>query len=54
MIEFSKIYIETGVAPKFDPIGVYNNFNHNRIHHSKSMMKLKNEIRKYLMIDETW
>ena len=54
MLEFSKEYFEKGVAPRFDPIGVYNNFNHQRIHHRKSMEKLKNEIRKYLMIDEPW
>lgn len=54
MIEFSKEYFKKGIAPKFDPIGVYNSFNHERIHHRKSMIKLKNEIRKYLMIDEPW
>ncbi|MCK4384738.1 MAG: hypothetical protein KAW52_00600 [candidate division Zixibacteria bacterium] len=39
---------------KFSPIGVYNEFNHNRIHHRQSIIILKNEIRKYLRIDEKW
>ncbi|MCF6270767.1 MAG: hypothetical protein L3J41_13715 [Melioribacteraceae bacterium] len=54
MLEFSKEYFDKGVAPKFDPIGVYNNFNHQRIHHRISMEKLKAERQKYLMIDEPW
>lgn len=39
---------------KFSPIGVYNEFNHNRIHHRQNIVILKNEIRKYLRIDEKW
>lgn len=39
---------------KFSPVGVYNEFNHNRIHHRQNIIILKNEIRKYLRIDEKW
>lgn len=54
MIDFSKVYFEKGNAPHFDPIGVYNSFNHNRVHHRPNLEKLKKEIRKYLRIDEKW
>ena len=54
MIDFSKVYFEKGNAPHFDPVGVYNSFNHNRVHHRPTLEKLKNEIRKYLRIDEKW
>lgn len=54
MIDFSKEYFEKGNAPHFDPVGVYNSFNHSRVHHRSTLEKLKNEIRKYLRIDEKW
>jgi hypothetical protein len=54
MIEFSKAYFEKNEAPKFNPLGVYNNFNHSRVHHREAFGKLKSEIRKYLRIDEGW
>ena len=54
MIDFSKVYFAENNAPHFDPIGVYNSFNHSRIHHKPILDKLKNEIRKYLRIDEKW
>lgn len=54
MRDFSRIYFESGNAPHFNPVGIYNNFNHSRIHHRLTFEKLKNEIRKYLRIDEKW
>jgi hypothetical protein len=42
------------VYPDFDPIGVYNEFNHQRIHHRKTIKKLVQETRGYLRIDESW
>jgi len=33
MLDFSKVYFETNKAPIFDPIGIYNNYNHSRVHH---------------------
>ncbi len=54
MIDFSKEYFNKGNAPKFDPIGVYNNFNHSRVHHRETLNKLNEDIRKYLRIDEKW
>ena len=54
MLNFSKVYFEKSKAPNFDPIGVYNNFNHSRVHHRQTLDKLRNEIRKYLRIDEGW
>lgn len=54
MTDFSKVYFEKGNAPHFDPVGVYNSYNHNRVHHRPTLDKLKNEVRKYLRIDEGW
>lgn len=54
MIDFSKVYFEKGSAPHFDPVGVYNSYNHSRVHHRPTLEKLKKEIRKYLRIDEGW
>ncbi len=54
MLEFSEKYFKSGKAPKFDPIGIYNEFNHKRAHHYAAVVKLRNEIRKYLLIDEPW
>lgn len=54
MLDFSKVYFEKSNAPHFDPIGVYNNFNHSRVRHRQTFNKLKNEIRKYLRVDERW
>lgn len=36
---------------KFSPAGVFNDFNHIRIHHKKNYKLIKNEIRTYLKID---
>ena len=54
MLDFAKTYFKDNNAPKFNPIGVYNNFNHSRVHHRKTFEKLNIEIRKYLRIDEKW
>lgn len=54
MLAFSEEYFKKGSAPKFDPVGVYNEFNHERIHHRTTVVKLRNEIRKYLLIDDPW
>jgi len=54
MLDFSKSYFEKKTAPKFNPLGNYNEFNHSRVHHSMIYKKLKLEIRKYLKIDEGW
>jgi hypothetical protein len=53
MIDFAKAYFQKG-APHFDPAGVYNSYNHSRIHHRPTLAKLKNDIRRYLRIDEGW
>ncbi len=52
LIDFSRHYFKEGTAPKFDPIGVYNAFNHKRKHHNSSINHLREEIRKYMLIDE--
>ncbi|WP_306541253.1 hypothetical protein, partial [Dysgonomonas sp.] len=54
ILDFSKPYFETGNCPKFNPIGIYNNFNHSRVHHKELLNKLRKEIRQYLRIDENW
>lgn len=54
MLSFSEDYFKNGKAPEFNPIGVYNEFNHIRIHHRNIVVKLRKEIRKYLLIDEPW
>jgi|SRR5690348_11268432 len=54
MLDFSKVYFEQKQAPNFDPIGVYNSYNHSRVHHRPTLEKLKKEIRNYLRIDEGW
>lgn len=54
LINFGKVYFEKNKAPHFDPVGVYNNFNHSRVHHDETYKKLKHEIRKYLRIDDNW
>jgi hypothetical protein len=54
MIDFSKVYFSDRNAPYLDPVGVYNSYNHSRVHYSPTLDKLKNEIRKYLRIDEGW
>jgi hypothetical protein len=54
MLSFSKDYFDKKEAPKFNPVGIYNEFNHTRVHHRTTLTSLKNEIRKYLRIDESW
>jgi len=54
LLDFSKTYFEKAEAPLFNPIGVYNKYNHSRIHHKKILENLRSEIRKYLRIDEKW
>lgn len=49
MINFSKNQIS-----EFNPIGVYNKFNHRREHHKEIVHKLRKDIREYLLIDESW
>jgi len=52
--EFFKRSSEGKGHPNFDPTGVYNEFNHQRIHHRESINKLVEETRSYLRIDESW
>lgn len=52
--EYFKILSENKSYPKFEPIGVYNDFNHQRIHHRQTIDKLVKETRKYLMVDDSW
>ena len=54
MLEFSKVYFVKNQAPQFNPVGVFNSFNHSRVHHRETLDKLRKEIRKYLRIDEGW
>lgn len=54
MKEFCEIYFAGENNPNVSPIGVYNKFNHHRIHHKEDLKELKFEIRKYLRIDEDW
>lgn len=53
MKEFCKIYFSGG-QPQHSSIGVYNEFNHIRIHHQLDLDILKNKIREYLHIDDKW
>lgn len=53
LMEFSKEYqAKTEIYPFINPAGVYNEFNHNRIHHNKSSGELWQAVRHYLKIDE--
>lgn len=52
--EFFKKSSEGAVYPRFDPVGVYNDFNHLRIHHREAINRLLKETRSYLRIDESW
>jgi hypothetical protein len=52
--EFFRQQVQNNTIPKFNPLGVYNRFNHSRIHHQKLLANLKNEMRQYLLIDEPW
>jgi hypothetical protein len=52
--EFCQEYFGKSSYPNILPIGVYNEFNHNRIHHGTELNNLKSEIRKYLKIDDKW
>lgn len=54
MLTFSAEYFTKGKAPKFNSIGVYNEFNHARQHHKLSILHLREEMRKYLLVDEAW
>ena len=38
--------------PKFDIAGVFNRFNHSRIHHRETEIKIRQEIRRHLRIDD--
>lgn len=51
---FCDSYFNKKEVKDISPIGVYNDFNHNRIHHKTDFEVLKNEIRNYLRIDERW
>lgn len=42
------------VQARFNPIGIYNNFNHKKISHRGIILKLEKEIRNYLLIDKPW
>lgn len=52
--EFCQSYFSKGKYPNISPAGVYNDFNHNRIHHNAELVHLKNEIRNYLKIEDKW
>lgn len=54
MKDFSKTYFDEGKILQTSPIGVYNEFNHVRIHHRADLDSLKKEIREYLHIDDKW
>jgi len=54
MKQFCKKYFSETTYPNIEPLGVYNEFNHNRIHHRSDFLKLKKEIRSYLRIDNKW
>lgn len=52
--EFCQSYFGKESYPKISPLGVYNEFNHNRIHHGVELNNLKTEVRNYLKIDDKW
>lgn len=52
--EFCSSYFGKESYPKISPAGVYNDFNHNRIHHRSELNSLKTEVRHYLKIDDKW
>ena len=52
--EFCQSYFGKESHPKISPLGIYNEFNHNRIHHDVELNSLKTEIRNYLKIDDKW
>ncbi|MFC2017263.1 hypothetical protein ACFLUD_02485 [Chloroflexota bacterium] len=52
--EFCQKYFSGDSYPNISPIGVYNDFNHSRIHHNSDLNKLRIEIRDYLRIDDKW
>lgn len=54
ILGFSESYFENNEAPKFNPVGVYNSFNHSRRHHRMLVDRIRNSIRKTLLIDEPW
>lgn len=54
MEEFCEKYFQGDKNPNLSPIGVYNEFNHHRIHHNFDLLRLKKEVRDYLMIDDKW
>ncbi|NMC31222.1 MAG: hypothetical protein GYA36_02020 [Veillonellaceae bacterium] len=54
MVAFCKAYFEEGKTLQPSPVGVYNEFNHVRIHHKVSLDIVKNQIREYLHIDDKW
>lgn len=47
-------YFTKNEKPNINPIGVYNNFNRRRISHKQDIRRLREAIRKYLMIDQKW
>ena len=54
MIKFNTDYLSNRDNLKFNPVGVYNEFNRTRVYHHATVARLKKEIRKYLRIDDTW
>lgn len=54
MLGFAKSFFENNEAPKFNHVGVYNSFNHNRRHHRIIVDGIRGSIRKTLLIDEPW
>ena len=54
LLSFAESYFKNNEAPKFDPVGVYNSFNHSRRHHRMLVDRVRDNIRKTLLIDEPW
>ena len=52
--DFSEKYFKEKIHPEFSPDGIFNEFNHQGIHHEEDITILKNEIRDYLMIEAKW
>lgn len=52
--EFCESYFGKDSYPRISPLGVYNEFNHNRIHHNVELNNLKTEVRNHLRIDDKW
>jgi len=52
--DFCNKYFNEKTTPKFYVDGVFNEFNHKKIHHQKRYDELKETIREYLLVDKKW